>query len=295
MFYLLYRLGHLICISIPVNASYAIAAAVAWIYYHLAWRDRNAVIRNLRIVLHGADEKTIKRLSKGVFKNFAKYLVEFFRFSALDADFVKSRVKVEGLDNLEKGRARGKGTIILSAHIGNWEFGGFIVPLLGYPLSAVVLSHQDKKINDFFTRQRRIANMTPIEIGVSLRSCFEVLRNNGFLALLGDRDFSGRGMMMDFFGKKAIIPKGPAALSQRLNATIVPCFMIREKDDSFKLVFEDPIFPDLDEAEDVAIPALTERCLAVIESYIRRYPDQWYIFKDFWDPEGNKPSSNKII
>jgi len=246
-------------------------------------------------VLHGADEKTIKCLSKDVYKNFAKYLVEFFRFSALDADFIKSRVKVEGLHNVEKGRGRGKGTIILSAHIGNWEFGGLALASLGYPLSAVVLSHQDKKINDFFTSQRRIANMRPIEIGASLRSCFKVLRNNDLLALLGDRDFSGRGMTMNFFGKKAIIPKGPASLSQRLDAAVVPCFMIREKDDSFRLIFEDPIFPDLDEAEDVAIPALTQRYLAVIESYVRRYPDQWYIFKDFWDLEGNKPSSNKII
>lgn len=286
IFYILYRLGHFISSTMPLQASYALAVWIARLYYWCSPRDRESVRRNLRIIMHGADEKTIRTKAFDVFKNFAKYLVEFFRFSPIDDSFVKQRVVVEGQQYLDQSRKLGKGTIILSAHIGNWELGGFVVSCLGYPMSAVVLSHRHEKVNEFFLRQRSTANVRPIEIGMTLRSCFKVLQENGFLALVGDRDFSGRGIRMNFFGREALIPKGPAALSHRLGAPMVPSFFVRSRDGAFKLIFEKPIFPDPDEKEEAAIPALTERYLAVIESFVRKYPDQWYIFKDFWNAHG---------
>jgi Kdo2-lipid IVA lauroyltransferase/acyltransferase len=173
--------------------------------------------------------------------------------------------------------------IMLSAHIGNWELGGQALSLLRQPLMAVVLTHQNKKINDFFTRQRSVANMKPVEIGLSLRKCYELLKKNGMLAVLGDRDFSKNGFVMPFFGKNALIPKGPAVFSRRLGAAIVPCFMIREKDDSFRLIMDPPMLPDMNEEEDLAIKKLTERCTATIESYVKRYPTQWYVFREVWN------------
>lgn len=155
--------------------------------------------------------------------------------------------------------------------------------LLRQPMMAVVLPHQNKKINDFFTRQRSVANMKPVEIGLSLRSCYELLKKNGMLAVLGDRDFSNKGLFLDMFGKKALIPKGPAVFSRRLGATIVPSFMIREKDDTFRLIMEPPIIPDMHEEEDVAIIKLTEECTAAIEKCVKRHPTQWYIFREMWN------------
>ncbi|MBN1526783.1 MAG: lysophospholipid acyltransferase family protein, partial [Candidatus Omnitrophica bacterium] len=117
---------------------------------------------------------------------------------------------------------------------------------------------------------------------------FSALRGNEFLALLGDRDFSRHGIYPDFFGKKALIPKGPAVFSHRCGATIVPTFMIREPDDTFTLFFDTPIVPDPAEPEAKAVEHITKECVAVIEKYVRRYPDQWYIFKPFWDNGAKK-------
>jgi KDO2-lipid IV(A) lauroyltransferase len=88
---------------------------------------------------------------------------------------------------------------------------------------------------------------------------------------------------MSFFGRKAMIPKGPASLSRRLGSAIVPCFMIREPDDTFRLIMDPPILPDLHEDEETSIKKLTEKCTSVIESYVRRYPTQWYIFREMWN------------
>ena len=114
------------------------------------------------------------------------------------------------------------------------------------------------------------------------------LRENGLLALLGDRDFTKNGIAIDFFGHPALVPKGPAIFSHRIGSVIVPCFMIRENDDSFTLFIEKPIYPAPGENEEKCISDITKKYLAVIESYVRRYPEQCYIFKNIWD---NKPEA----
>lgn len=290
IFYLLYRIGFYLAITLPIRVSYRIACAVADLYYLISRKDRAAVIQNLKVIFNNktCDEKELQRMARDVFRNFAKYLVDFFRFSKIDQEFIKEFVKVEGLDNIDIGLSKGKGVIALSAHIGNWELGGFVLASIGYPLSAVVLTHRHKKVNEFFTRQRLLGNLKPIEIGFSLRSCYSVLKNNCLLAVLGDRDFSKNGFRVDFFGKKTIIPKGPSLFSYRIGSAIVPTFMIREKDDTFRLIFEKPIFPSSNEDESREIERLTRQYLAVIESYVRSYPTQWYMFREVWNHNDKK-------
>ncbi len=282
--YALYRIGEFLALGLPVRVSYAMACALADLFSAVSRRDRDAVIDNIRIVAAGnADEKQIKKMARRVFRNFAKYLVDFFRFSLYDENYVKRSVRVDGLDNVDKALARGKGVIALSAHIGNWELGGHVLSMLRQPLYAVVMTHQNRKINDFFTKQRTIANMKPIEIGIGLRACYNALKSNGLLAVLGDRDFSKKGIYTDFFGKQALIPKGPAVLSYRTGAAIVPTFMIRQEDDTFRFFFEEPIIPDTDGIEEVVIEGLAKKYSQVIESYVRRYPTQWYMFRRVWN------------
>ena len=294
--YLLYRLGVLLATVMPLGISYYFASVCADIAYHLSPRDRQAIHDNLAIVLDGRVENArFEAMAKEVFRNFAKYLVDFFRFSKVDQAYVKKYVHVKGLENVDQALSKGKGCIMLSAHIGNWELGGTILPFLGYPMSAVVLTHQNKLINDFFTRQRLIGKFTPIEIGISLKACYTVLKSNNLLALLGDRDFTKNGIYIDFFGHPALMPRGPAALSYRTGSAILPTFMIREPDDTFTLSIGAPIYPHTtkdghrgnvshDEEERV-VKELAGQYLPAVEACIRKYPTQWYAFRSIWNPE----------
>jgi KDO2-lipid IV(A) lauroyltransferase len=287
--YLLYRIGIFLALAVPLKVSYAMACVFADVFCLCSARDRKAVVHNIRFIAGGpADDKAVEAMARDVFRNFAKYLVDFFRFQKIDGEYMKKFVRVEGRDNIDAALARGRGVIMLSAHIGNWEMGGVAVCSMGYPLSAVVLTHQNKRINDFFTRQRMRGRMMPIEIGASLRACYRTLKNNNLLAVLGDRDFTRNGIMTEFFGKRALIPKGAAVFSYRVGSAIVPSFMIRQPDDTFTLFIEKPILPDTGLEETAAIEDLTGKCAAVIESYVRKYPTQWYIFKDLWDTDAEK-------
>jgi lauroyl/myristoyl acyltransferase len=287
--YVLYRIALFLSRALPLKAAYVMANSLADVYSLFSARDREAVAHNIKLISGPSlDDKDAQRLARDVFRNFAKYLVDFFRVQKIDHDYINKFVKIQGRENIDAALARGKGVIMLSAHIGNWELGGTAISSMGYPLSAVVLTHQNKLINDFFQRQRMKSKMMPIEIGASLRACYKTLKNNGLLAVLGDRDFTKNGIATEFFGKPALIPKGAAVFSYRVGSPIVPSFMIRQKDDTFILFLEKPIFPDTGAEEKSAIEALTKKCASVIESYVRRYPTQWYIFRDIWSADAEE-------
>ncbi|MDD5436536.1 MAG: lysophospholipid acyltransferase family protein [Candidatus Omnitrophica bacterium] len=271
---------------LPLEASYRFASFLADLCYIIKHSDRRSVIRNLKTIVRPVpDERTLRRMARELYRNFAKYLVDFFRFSRIDEEYVKKFVKVEGRHNIDSALAKGKGAVLVSAHIGNWELGGSVISLIGYPMSAVVLTHRNKKIDEFFKKQRLVGKLTPIQIGASLKECYKVLRSNRLLGLLGDRDFTKNGLMLDFFGKKTLFPKGPSALSYRLGAALIPTLIVREPDDTFRLTFEEPIYADSAKSEGPGALELASKCAAIIEGYVRRYPTQWYIFKDMWNKD----------
>jgi KDO2-lipid IV(A) lauroyltransferase len=282
--------------TLPLKASYWIACRAADILFLAYRKDRGIVMKNLRITVGGAmREDEISDSARWVFRNFAKYLVDFFRFEKIDRSYVEKNIKVSGLDNIKKALSKGGGVILLSAHIGNWELGAAVMSHIGYPISAVVLPHGNRKINDFFTRQRRSVNMKPIEVGSYLRSCFRVLKSNGLLALLGDRDFTKNGMMTDFFGRKVLLPSGPAMLSHRLGSALVPAFFIRNSDDTFTMHIEPPLFSGSDTSRAPSVEEIMKECASAMEVYVRRYPMQWYVFKDIWDDDGKDLRADTII
>lgn len=283
MLYLLYEMGHYFALRVPLKVSYRVAEFLADMHYLIYTKERRWVISNLKIILKGADEdKELKSIARNVSGNFAKYLVDFLRSSKIDSEYIKKFVKMEGLANIDEALKKGNGVIILSAHIGNWELGGSALGMSGYPISAVVLPHQNKRINKFFIDQRALTNFKSIEIGASLRKCYSALKNNELLALLGDRNFSSKGLEMEFFGRTTLMPTGPAVLSCRTGAAIVCGFMIRQKNDTFRISFEKPIYPDADADENDCVKKIMRQYLSSTECIVRQHPDQWYVFKDFW-------------
>lgn len=280
--YIIYRLGQFIALYLPLKIAYKLAMFFSDLHYMLALADRQIARDNLKVIFPGKSNREIKRIRIKMFRNFAKYLVDFFRFSKLDIDYIKRNIKVEDIHYLDEALSEGKGVIVVTAHLGNWELGGVIIALLGYPFWVVALPHKYKKVNDFFNFQRESKGVKVIPLGKAVRQSLEVLGKNGALALVGDRDFSEKGIVLDFFGRPAIFPQGPAALSLKTGAKIVVGFMLRSEDDTFTLKFEKPLEFTPTGDKDNDLTGLTAQYRNIFEDYIRRYPDQWYVFRKFW-------------
>jgi lauroyl/myristoyl acyltransferase len=280
--YILYRIGQFIALNVPLKFGYMLAVFFSDLHYIFADKDRKAVKENLQAIFPEKSDREIRRIRIRMFRNFAKYLVDFFRFQKLDKEYIKKNIRIENIDYFDEAYAKGKGVIVLTAHLGNWELGGVVVSLSGYPFWVVALPHKDKRVNIFFNSQRESKGIKVIPLGKAVRTCLNVLKENRLLALAGDRDFTEKGIVLDFFGKPAFFPEGPAAFSLKTGSIIVPGFMLRNKDDSFTLTIEKPIEFNPTGAKNKDLRELMERYIAIFEDYIRRYPDQWYMFRRFW-------------
>ena len=281
--YYVYRVAQFIILHLRKKTMYRIAEFLAWLHCRISKKDREAVVNNLKAVVVGKSEQEIQELSVEVFKNFGRYLVDFFRSEEVDKDYVKKHVKLEGFHNLDEAFKKGNGVIATTAHICNWELSGIATAVLGYPVSIVAMVHKDKKTNDLFNGKRENKGIKIIPLGRAVRECMRALGNNRMVALVGDREFGRGGIVVDFLGRKAVIPEGPAFISLKTNAPIIPAFIMREKNsDNFRFVYESFIEPVHTGDIRKDIVNLTNRYVSVIERYIRKYPEQWLMFRRFW-------------
>lgn len=280
--YLLYRLGQKIALALPLILGYKFAEFISDVRLLFAPQDRRAVYENLRVIFPKKTKKEILRIQRNLFRNFAKYLVDFFRFEKLDLQYLKEKIRLLNLNYLDKARSCGKGVIVLTAHLGNWELGGVVLAILGYPFWAVTLPHKDKKVDDFFNFQRQSKGVKVIHLGKAVKTILDVIKNRELIALVGDRDFTEKGVISDFFGKPAMFPQGPAALSLKTGAVIVPGFMLRNRDDTFTLSIEKPLEFKASGSREKDLQELIRQYTAIFEDYIRRFPEQWYMFRRFW-------------
>ena len=282
--FLCYKVGQFIVSRLSLPAAYRFAMILSDIQYYCSFRDRRAVTRNLRKICPDATD--IHRLAREVFRNFGKYLVEFFRMAGeIDQDFIRERVTVPRLDYIEQALARGRGVIFLTAHIGNWELGGVVMSLLGYPPVAIALPHKERPVNNLFNRQREARGVTIVPTYSATRRCLGLLRQNKMVAVVADRLFGGHGVVLDFLGEQAEFPRGPAIFALKTGAAIVPLFLTRTGGDRFELTVSAPIYPPEDSGhgrpDDERLTGMMRQYIKVIEEQIRRHPEQWLMFRDY--------------
>ena len=282
--YFIYKFGQFWVNVLPLKLSYRVAMFVSDLQYYFSFRDRRAVRSNLRLIAKPGSD--IPRMSKEVFRNFGKYLVDFFSMALkLDEHFIEENVKINNLEVLDEVLKDGKGGILLTAHIGNWELGAMVMSLLGFPLVAIALPHKERPVNELFNQQRERQGITIIQTSIAIRRSLEALKENKFIAVVADRDFTAHGMELDFLGRKALLPKGAAIFSAKTGAPIIPTFMIREPDDTFSLIIHPPIYPQKvinGEVDQDTIMTAMKKYVTIIEEKIRLYPTQWLMFREFW-------------
>lgn len=290
MKYILYKFGLFILYRVPVSFSYKIAGFISRIQYALSVVDKKAIKNNIKIVLHRDND--LDRIVKNVFINFGRYLVEFFLTGKMvSRDFVNDKIQIENIEYLDNALDLGKGAILVTAHVGNWELGAIVLSMLGYPINGIALPHKEKSVNDLFNKQRREKGIKVIPSNFAVRKCIEALNNNEVLALVGERDFTNLGQPIDFFGKKTMVPRGAAAFAYKTGAPIIPVFLIRKDEEcgkslnGFILSLSEPIYSQQARGKmdkDEVMKNLMEQYLKVIEAKIKENPDQWIMFREFW-------------
>ena len=273
--YLGYRLAQRLSVALPSPVAFRWAQRLADVCWRCSAPDCAAVQANLSMAL-GMPLERRSPLVREVFRNFSRYVVEFFTMHQRE----RPDITVEGHDHLAEARRGRLGAILLTAHLGNWEFGAALIRRMGFPVSAVALPHPDPRMDRLFNRQRQRCGVTVIPLGHHAgRRSLQSLRSGALLGLLGDRDFTGNGVRVSLCGRQVALPRGPAILSLKSGAPLLPTFLLREGPWRFRLCVEPPIWPAIREEEDQQIRALTQAHATVLERYLKRAPDQWLLFQ----------------
>ncbi len=280
--YVLYRMVILVIHCLGRQRAYAFARFCSDMHYYSSPRDRRSVINNLRQIFKTKEDVGVK--AREVFRNFGNYLVDFFLMhQTINDRFMQEHVSVQGDGYLTAALARGKGVVILAAHIGNWEMGAAAMNRLGHPLTAIALPHKDRRVNDLFNCQRTAQGVTVIPANIAVRGCIQALRENKCVAVLGDRDFGVFGEPLLFLGRPTLIPKGAAFFAHRTGAAIVPSFFVPDGHGNYVLSFEEPILSaevSAGNGRELEL-GLMKQYAAVIERKVRENPLQWLMFREF--------------
>lgn len=223
-----------------------------------------------------------RRIVRESYINHGRCVAEFVRLPLLGHSLEKL-ISVTGMENLERAFSRGKGVILLSAHIGNWEVAAALLARRGFPMNAIGAEQRDPRVTDLIVSTRARCGIKGIGKGFSLKSALSCLRKGEVLCILLDQDAKDKGVVVPFLGAPASTPYGPVKIASKLGASVVPVFSIRRgKSSLFDLRILPPIeMPGSDASEESFLEAVT-RCNDCLSQGISKNPEQWMWLYPRW-------------
>lgn len=263
---------------LPAGSLYGFASGMGSLGYRFASKQRKIALESLDIAF--GQEKSaaeLEAISRDCFIFMAKGGVELL-FLMDRPGLLKKSVVIEGRENLDKALSHGCGVILVSAHFGNFPLMMAKLSLEGYKIAGIMRAMRDTRVENIFLDKRNRLGIKTIYSqprSTCVSNTLESLRRNEVVFIPLDQNFGTAGVFVDFFGRKAATATGPVVLAQRTKAALIPCFILRQSDDTHKIICEPAL--DLETGKDSQETILinVQRLTGIIESYIRRYPAEW--------------------
>jgi len=249
----------------------------------LSPRHARIVMTNLRLAFgREKSEREIATIAKACYRHLGLCMTEFVRLPGLSAEEVRALVQLRGREHLDAALARGKGAILLTGHLGNWELVGSRIAAEGYPLSVIARAQRDTEITEYARLTRERMGMRVLHRDVAVRSALKALRQNELVGILIDQNAGDDGVFVDFFGYPASTAPGAAAFALRTSAAVLPTWGWREPDNTHVAQVDEavPLIETGDREQDIL--ANTAAFTSVLEKRIRLRPEQWFWLHKRW-------------
>ena len=253
---------------------------------NFASSERRAMIeRHLRRADPTLTGLRLRRSVQDAFDSYARYWLESFRLPTLSVATVERGWTVTGYEHIVAGLAAGNGVILVLPHLGGWEWAGRWIADQGHEITVVVERIEPPELFDFFVDLRSDLGMHVVPLGPDAgRTVTRALRDNHVVCLLADRDLQGGGPEVEFFGECTTLPAGPATLSLRMGAPILPTAVYFTKRVDGHSAWVRPPLPVERQEKRLRddVQRITQDLAAELELLIRRAPQQWHMFQPNW-------------
>ncbi len=260
----------------PGRLADLVAVGLGRISYFILASRRRIASRNLkRAFEREKNEKEINGIVKDVFINITRTSVEFVRQPVMKRDEILQMVTSEGEEYFQQALNQGKGAMLVSGHFGNWEILIGWLSARGYPLDLLVGEQHNQKVNDLFISFRRSFGVGIIRVGVASRHVIKSLRSNRMVAVVSDQHAASGGAVVQFFGRPASTPKGPAAFAAKVGCPIICGCSVRLGYNKHHLIITPPIYSPNSGDTEKDILTMTQKYTSRFEQFIRQNPSQW--------------------
>ncbi len=222
------------------------------------------------------------RLERRVFQNLMQTSVEILRFPLLNKETLDRYTVFRGLERLETSRKRGKGTIALTAHFGNWELQSVGAAMHGFPEHVIARQQKFPKTNSLLNGYRELTGCKVIHKGFMIREVVRHLEANGLVGILTDQDAGKNGVFINFFGRPTSFAPGAISFALRTGCDVIPCFIRREGHAFHTVEITEPLKITKTDNEEEDIRHGLQQFATRLEEFIRNYPDQWLWLHKRW-------------
>ncbi|MCH7773873.1 MAG: lysophospholipid acyltransferase family protein [Bacteroidetes bacterium] len=266
-----------------LNLSRKFSFLIAVLFYYIIPIRKKTVLENLCNAFPDYNEKKLKSIAFGSYKSFAIALAEILYIPAMSKEDIKKQVDCSNVELIREKYEENNGVILLSAHFGNWEFmATSLAAQLNIPISVVIKPQRNPYVTNWMNKARTKWNNEIVPLGISIRQTYQTLKDKKIVAMVADQRGPEESIKINFFGRNLTVLTGPAALSLKTGAPILYGISVRQDDYSYKSVMTEISNENLPESNEEKIKELSQRHMAYLEGFIRKYPEQWLWMHKRW-------------
>lgn len=279
--YALFRAATALAGLVGERVADAFAARAGRLAYRPLGIRRAVVEAHLRLAFPERGEDWVRATAAAAYAHLGREGLTLVRLSALEPDRVLERTRVEGLDAFRDALAPGRGLVLVTGHLGNWEIGGAALAVRGIPIDVVAQRQSNPLFDRAIVRARERLGMHVIERTRAPKAGLRSLRAGRVLALVADQDARGAGIFVPFFGRPASTHRGPALLALRTGAPIFLGTALREPDGGYRVRLES-IETGRDGDPDDVVHRITTAFTGRLEAAVRAAPEQYFWHHRRW-------------
>ena len=285
-----YRSAEWLAMSLPERTGRRVFETLGRMAHRRLSGVRATVAANQARVL-GADpaDERVALATREAFELYARFWFDAFRIRSMPVHEFNERTVMIGAENVDRALEAGKGCICALPHMGNWDAGGHWFGANGYRIAAVAEELKPPRLYDLFRRHREELGMRIIgltkdgHVGQQLK---QLLSENWMIALVADRDLTGRGIEVEMFGATRRVPAGPALLSLSSGAPLVVC-PVYTRDDGWEVRIGEPLEIERTGVMREDVAALSRLMAERFERAIAAKPTDWHMFQPAWPGGGS--------
>ena len=282
LYYSVKAFGFLIRL-LPARWALGVGRLLGLIVYYVDIKHRLIVLSNLRIAF--AESKSlreVKQIAKAVFQNYAQNFIELLRFPAMNFSKFDEYIKVEGREHVQEALSQGKGLILLAMHFGSWELANLATSSMGRPYKIIVNPQKRfSRLDELLNSYRACGGAVTIERGMGTREFITSLRNNEIIGMVVDQGGKD-GLLMPFLGRQASMASGAIRVGLKWDVPICFAIIVRENGPHHRLIIHKPLQLEKTNNSENDVQANLQKVVAVMEGYIRQYPDEYMWFYKIW-------------